>query len=207
MSAVALENQITFGATGLSIQIEEEILGSNRSGASYPPYHISFAENSDAPLETSINETSLREGTSTTMPSEYSHFEWYWVLVLMILFSVSTVILFALAGFGQIIRSFPSILQGLGVTFILSICYTAAFVILSMFHEAIEKTLEQRLRISRRIQRIILRLLTWCWLPAALTAVTLATVGLFSPAFLAELIIKEQKSYKSNNLHGATVAQ
>ncbi len=54
----------------------------------------------------------------------------------------------------------------LGPTF----CYTAMVVTVSMSHARLGTTIETWLEINRRKQRILLRILAWCWFPVVFGA-------------------------------------
>ena len=159
LGAIALSEQPNMGPTGPDIQTEEENVGSTFPRASY---HVSLLERSNALLENSNNETFITGATDLNMPSEYRKFEWYWVLILIMLFSVSTIVLYTFAHFGQIIGSFRGILAGVVVTVSLCFGYSSTFVILTLFHEAIESSSRNATDHTKNSYLVLASNCSWC---------------------------------------------
>jgi len=156
--------------TGTDIQTEEEQLDS---------INPRILRHSDSPTET--HNTSLSASGNGSSPrknepdqdAKYYEFEWVWILILMLITSVSVVFTLTLTVTTQVVRIWSPV--GLSATYTLIFCFsfTAVFVALSYFHEALEKIFESHLRFSPRKQETFLRVLAWLCLPSILVMVTM----------------------------------
>lgn len=169
-SVTALDGHSTIRRTGTDIQTEEEQLDS------IPPimslHSDSGVENPNTLLPTSGDEPSSG-GTGPDQETECYNFEWFWILILMQIASFLGVVVFTLAVSGQFVETWRKLLTVLALSLTLCFCYTVAFVALSLFHEALGKMLETRLKLKRQKQRKVLRFMAWLSFPTFIGSVFL----------------------------------
>ena len=158
----------------MDIQTEEERISSVRSRTSF--YGGPLSEHDHAPIRNPNNRFTTTEEINLYIPTDYRRFEWYWILVLVMISSVSAIVISTLVPPGQVIQFFEEIPYTVSIMLTFFLGYTGTFVLLSIFHETTEKTLEQYCRISRQRQRILLKVLAWSCPPFVL----LSTVALTS---------------------------
>lgn len=160
--AIMSDRSATIRRTGTAIELEEEHLGGVRSRTpldSDPPVGNHNTRLSNPYPEPSVNEAMSNPDT------DYYEYEWFWILILMLISSVVTIVSLVLFGLGQIVILYKRILRTLACMFLFLTCYTAAFVVLSLFHEQLARTLKKYFRFDLRKQQITLRLLAWLCQP------------------------------------------
>ncbi len=172
-SVIALEDHPTLRRTGTVIKTEEQQLDSTSPVISL--HSTLRLENHDTLLPSPGGESTGR-GNRSDLDIECYDFEWFWILVLMLVGSLFGVVSFALAVSGKIVDLWQKLLTVLAISLTLCFCYTVAFVVLSLFHEALGKMLKTRLKFKLQKQRNVLRILAWLCLPCCL--------GLVSSLFL-----------------------
>lgn len=168
MSLVPLDEPLIIRRTRTDIQTEEEQLDTIVSRMSQ--HFDSPSEIHNTPRPTSGNVSSSKN-IGPDQDTGCYEFEWVWILILTLIASISTFIIYILAEFGQSTSGFMIIIMI--VLYMLNCCfwYTAAFVALSYFHKPLGKVIEKYLGIGSQRQHALLRTLAWLYLPFVVSMV------------------------------------
>ena len=169
-SIVVTDDQIPLRRLGTDIQIEEERLSSTRHRLRL---HLSSsaANRGLSPTGTVTESSTTREGL--IMDAYCYTLEWFWILVLILIFGISGIIFYVLflSGFGVRYLTTRWIRYVQSIVFMQLFCYsfTATFILLSYYHKEIGRRLKTYLRWSPRKQRATLRVIAWFCLPFMLS--------------------------------------
>ena len=138
------------------------------------------SESEHKPGEASLQQTAspsqhsaVLEDRGQNLPHDYYEFEWFRVLIGMILLMVSEVIIFVLAISGKLLVVFywQTILISIAIGLFLSLLYTGAFVVLTEYHEAVENFFNRYIRLRPGVQHACLRLFAYGYASIAIAAV------------------------------------
>lgn len=174
--SVSLQTTIAIHRTGTELQNEEESVGTIHSrtcsddGTHSEHQHESgeIPQPHDAPP---TEDLTLSKDRGHNLPCDYYQFEWFWILIGMVLLLVSEFIIFTLVILGDIVTLWPSFLILLGIGLCSSLLYTGIFVVLTEYHEVVEKFLDRYARVRPWLQRICLRVCTYAYACGVLAAV------------------------------------
>lgn len=187
--SVSLQTTIAIHRTGTELQNEEESVGTIHSrtcsddGTRSEHQHESgeIPQPHDAPP---TEDLTLSQDRGQKLPCDYYQFEWFWILIGMVLLLVSEFIIFFLVMLQNIVTLWPSFLILLGIGLCSSLLYTGIFVVLTEYHEVVEKFLDRYARVRPWLQRICLRVCTYAYACGVLAAVGRILVSsIFIPIF------------------------
>ena len=162
----ALETNNAIHRSGTDLLNEEEDIGTIRSRNSM---NSSTNSENDATRVHPSYSTSSAEDLATVEPPEsnvdrdYYQFEWFWILIGMIVLMISIVVLVVLAYMGNIVVFAFSILLSLAIGLGSTTLYTGIFVVLMEYHEAIGKAVHRYARLQPELQRTCLRVFAYAY--------------------------------------------
>ena len=161
---IALENQGAIRRTGTDLHNDEINIGNVHSRT---PLDDNRQFGDDASGTSQSDDAALadmsvvtRDKPSTT-PHDYYQFEWFWILIGMVLVMVSALIIDGLIFYQNIVSPIVAIRVALGLLSLL--IYTSTFVILTEYHEPMERFLDKYARIGPGLQQGCLRFCTFLY--------------------------------------------
>ena len=184
--SIALEPHCAIRRTGTDLQNEEISIGTARSRTRSDDQMRSEHENEFGEVspshDTSLSEHStILEVQGQNLSRNYYQFEWFRILIGMMLLLVSEVIIYGLVIFGGM-----DLREGLGffefiivvfsvlvaVILFVPLLYTGTFVVLMEYHEAMGKFLYRYARLPPGMQHICLRLCAYFYAVGAVTGLS-----------------------------------
>ena len=160
---IALESHIAIRRTGTDLENEETNIGAVRSRTISDNIMQSETEAAriSHPHDTSSVETSVQSNNSgPNLSLDYYQFEWFRILIGMVLLMVSEDILLALVAVAlttNVVTLWLSFLISVAVGLFSLLLYVSIFVVLMEYHEAIEKFLDKHAHLWPRLQHTCLR--------------------------------------------------
>ena len=163
--SVFLQIHNTVHRTGTDLQNEEVNMGIVRSRA---PNDTTQAENEAAGIVQPQNASSahnpgVTEDRGPELTLDYYHFEWFRILIGMILVMVSQIIVSVLTLLGDILVLLQPVLTSIGIGLVSSVLYTGFFVVLMEYHEAVGKAVHKYTRLHPRSQQKCLRFCAYAY--------------------------------------------
>lgn len=164
-ASVFLRTHNAVHRTGTDLQNEEVNMGIVRSRA---PNDTTQAENEAAGIVQPQNASSphnpgVTEDRGPELTLDYYHFEWFRILIGMILVMVSQIIVSVLARLGNIVLLDFSVLTSIGIGLFSSVLYSGFFVVLMEYHEAVGKAVHKHARLHPRWQHKCLRFCAYAY--------------------------------------------
>lgn len=164
MASAPIGNRGPPRRTGTDIQQEEETVGSgvhSRAASHHDPSGSQAGEIHQPQIIVSTEDQMTAK--ERTPDFGYYHFEWFWILIAMILSLVCGTIIYLLVTFGNIISSLARMFAVLGVGTAAVFIYTGSFVLLTKYHEVLGKAIARYTHIRRHLQRICLRICAYLY--------------------------------------------
>lgn len=179
--SVSLETTIAIRRTGTELQDEEESVGTIHSRTcsddrTHSEHQHDSGEVSQPHNTPTTEDLTLSKDRGQKLSSDYYQFEWFWILIGMVLLMVSETIMFIFVVYWDavgpaIILVWPAVLISVAIGLCSSLLYTGIFVVLTEHHEAIEKCLDRYARVRPWLQRTCLRVCTYAYACGVLAAV------------------------------------
>ena len=144
--------EMTIGTDSSRTCLEDRMQPGNEATQLRQPYDTSSAQNSGE-----VEDRGLEFST------DYYQFEWFRILIGMVLLIVSEIIIYGLVGLEGIIEKWGDLLMPVAIGLLMSLLYIGIFIVLAEFHEAIGKLLHRYARLRPRIQHICLRFCAYCY--------------------------------------------
>ncbi|KAI9718434.1 MAG: hypothetical protein M1812_004155 [Candelaria pacifica] len=156
--------------TGMDLQNEEENVESvsTRVASSTETQAAEVTLQDTTPLGDNLRAT--REQTLN-----YYQLEWFWLLIFMMFFLLSNITMFVIVSWAASSGQYSTMyaievsLKGAAIGTFFLIVYACIFVLLEEFHEPLEKAVETYARLSRQLQRRLLRVCAYAY-PFCVTA-------------------------------------
>ena len=173
--SIPLEPHSAIRRTGTDLQNEEIRIGTARSRTrsddlTRSEHEQEFMELS-LPHNTSLSEHStVLEDQEQDLPHDYYQFEWFRILIGMVLVMVSEVIIIGLVEFGNIVNLWFGILTSIAIGFFSLLLYAGIFDFLMEYHEAVGNFLNRYARLRPGLQHFCLRLCAYIYALAVITA-------------------------------------
>ena len=161
--STALESLIAIRRTGTDLQNEETNIGTvhSRTISDNSTQSETEAARMSHPHDTSSVETLVQSNDSSpNLSLHYYQFEWFRILIGMVLLMVSEVIVFALvvvATTTSVIGLWRKFLISVAVGLFSSLLYVSIFIVLVEYHEAIEEFLDKHAHLWPGLQHTCLR--------------------------------------------------
>ena len=185
-SPIALETDCNIRRTGTDLQNEEENVGTARSRL-HPGSHLQIASGD----EEETSQSALAENAIPIIDSgldlsrNYYNFEWFWILLGMMVLNVSAIIsleIFVLARLSSSIIGFwlPLVIS-ISIDIVSFTLYTGLFVVLKEYHEVIEKAVIKYARLPRGLQSFCLRICAYVYA----VGVVVCVIAPFTPFMYA----------------------
>ena len=176
----ALERNDVIRRTGTDLQNEEDNVGSARfrlSSIDHTQMENEVAETSQ-PLDTSSTANAV-SGTNLKFPRDYYQFEWFWILIVMMVLINSAVIIHAIVLLeynGSVLWVWESGLVSVSIGLGSSTIYAGTFVVLMEYHGVIEKAGTKYARLPLSFQNTCLRVCAYVYVFWAIAGVVLVHV-------------------------------
>ena len=172
---IALETHSGICRTGTDLQNDEESIGIVHSRTclndrTHSEYGHESGELPQPHSTSSAEDLETIEDRGLDLSSDYYQFEWFWILIGMVLLMVSSVPLYVFALNTDAVSLFLPILTSAAIGLCSSLLYTGIFVVLMEYHEAIERFFDRYARLRPRLQRICLRICAYAYACGVLAA-------------------------------------
>ena len=161
--------------TGTDLQNEESSMGTVRPGthsddSTQSEHGQETREASQSHNTAPVENLAVVEDRRPGLSPDYYRFEWFRILIGMMLLMVSTVIIRVLVTFEDILWLWPLILISLAFILGSSLFYTHIFVILMEYHGPIGRYLNRHAHLRPRLQSNCLRICTYTYACGVLAA-------------------------------------
>ena len=166
--SIPLEPHSAIRRTGTDLQNEEIRIDTarcrTRSDDRTRSEHEHESGEVSLPHDTSSSEHSaVLEDRGQDLSRDYYQFEWFRILIGMMLVMVSEVITFGLVEFGNVVLLWYNILNSIAIGLLSLLLYTGIFVVLMEYHEAVENFLNRYARLRPGLQHFCLRLCAYVY--------------------------------------------
>ena len=162
--SIALETHSAIRRTGTDLHNEEISIGTARSRIHSDDQTRSDHQDEGGDVSMPLSEhLVVSEDRGQDPPHDYYQFEWFRILVGMVLAMVSEVIIFVLVDFGNIVLFWFQILTSIAMGIGLLLLYTGIFVLLMEYHEAVENCFNRYARLRPGLQHACLRLCAYIY--------------------------------------------
>ena len=183
--SIALEPHGAIRRTGTELQNEELSIGSARSRTNSDDQTRSEHQHEfgdvSLPHNTSSSEHSaVLKDRGQDLPHDYYQFEWFRILIGMMLLTVSEVTIITLTTFQSIVKLWEFILMSLAIGLLSLLPYTAFFVFLMEYHGAVESFLNKYARLRPGLYYLGLRLWAYVHVLSVLAVLLLWLLGVWS---------------------------
>ncbi len=159
-SSIAPETHNAIRRTGTDLQHEEANMGTMRSRTYSDGNTQAEHEATGAPQPhdtSSMENLVVTEAGRRDLSRDYYRFEWFRILIGMMIVLVSETIIAVLATLGDIVTSWFPILKSVAFGIASLFLYTGAFVLLGEYHKAMKRAVNKYARLSPGLQRTCLR--------------------------------------------------
>ena len=188
---IALETHSAIRRTGTDLRNEEISIGTAHSRIysdeqTHSDYQHEYGDVSVPHNTTSYEHSAVFEDRGQDPPHDYYQFEWFRLLIGMVLAMVSGVIIFVLIlvvyGATMIVIFWKMILISVAIGVSSLLLYTGIFVLLMEYNEAIENCLNRYARLRPALQHACLRLCAYIY---ALGVIAVLSVWMIETSGLA----------------------
>ena len=167
-SPIALRSHSIIHRTGTDLQNEELSIGTARSRtrsdnqmhseSEHEPGEVSLPHNAS-----SSQHSTVLEDLGQDLPYDYYQFEWFWILIGMILLMVIEAIVIVLDVFGNVVTFWQNVLTFIAIGLFSLLLYIGFFVVLREYHEVVENFFHKYTRMRPGLQHICLRVCAYIY--------------------------------------------
>ena len=173
-SSIALETHNAIRRTGTDLQNEEADMGTVRTRTNSKDNTQAEDEAARSPQPQdppSLENLVVTEARRHLLSRDYYRFEWFRILIGMIILLVSEIIISVLVRLGDIVTLWQSVFNSVAIGLASLFLYTGFFVLLGEHHEAMKRAVEKYARLSPRLQRTCLRFCAYAFSCSVIAAV------------------------------------
>ena len=186
-TSIALGPHSSIVRTGTDLQNEETSIGTARSRIRSDDQILSECQHEHGDVSmphsaSSSEHSAIFKNQNQGSLHDYYQFEWFRILVGMVLLMVSEVILFGLITLGNIVSLWLEILASIAIGLLSLLLYAGFFVVLTEYHEAVGNFLNRYARLRPGLQHACLRLCAYIYALGVIAAIALWLSGVLAPA-------------------------
>ena len=190
-SSIALESHSVIRWTGTELQNEEINIGPARlrthsDNQMHSEHELESGEVSLPHDASSSEHSALLEDGGQDLSHNYYQFEWFRILIGMMLLMVSEVIIFGLFAFDSVVLLWFSIVTSIAIGLFSLVLYAGIFVFLMEYHEAVGNFLNRYARLRPGLQHFCLRLCAYVYALGVIAVLGWWMFGFSVPISFAE---------------------
>ena len=173
--SIPLEPHSAIRRTGTDLQNEEISIDTARSRTlsddrTHSEHELESGEVSLPHDASSSEHSAVLEDGGQDLSRDYYQFEWFRILIGMMLLMVYEVIIFGLVAFENVVLLWPGILSSIAIGLLSLLLYIGIFVLLMEYHEAARNFLNRYARLRPGLQHSCLRLCAYVYALAVIAA-------------------------------------